>query len=66
MITNVISLLMNYFPDNRAVSTRTFREWRCDVEIVKEAYSLGYIEECGKDEDGYILLRITDEGKKRR
>ena len=66
MITNVISLLMNYFPDDRPVSTRTFREWRCDEQIVKEAFSLGYIEKCGNDEDGYTLLRITNEGKKHR
>ena len=62
MIESVLSLLMNYFPDNRPVSITTLNR-KCQARIVEQALCEGYIQELGTDSTGCIRYVITDLGR---
>lgn len=65
LIDTVTPLLMHYFNDGSPVSARTLQR-KCAKCVIDEALSSGFIQECGKDEDGYSLYVITESGRKKR
>ena len=65
LIETEMSLLMNYFIDERPVSARILQR-KCASGVIEKALGKGFIRECGKDEDGYSLYVVTESGKRKR
>lgn len=65
MIETVLSLLMNYFPDNRPVLLSTLRR-RCADIIIEQALHEGYIQKTAPDSNGGERYMITGSGREYR